>query len=264
MSKLDNENIIHKIYDDIEIIQFKKLLEFPNLIHGYTLRKHGINISSNNKKVLKESYNKISKIFNIDETNIIKPHQTHTDIIEVVKNPNIEFNEVDGLITDKNNILLVTTSADCISLLFYDKRKNLIADVHSGWRGTAKKIGKKAVIKMIKEYSSNPEDIICAICPSIRKCHFEVDTDVMEIFKKEFEYTGRINEIISVGRKVEEKQKYNIDTVLINKILLEEAGLKKENIIDSGICTVCNSDCFHSYRVDKQESGRNGALIRLK
>lgn len=265
MSKLDNENIVHKVYDDIEIIQFKKLLEFPNLVHCYTLRKHGVNIISNPQKeeMLKESYHKVSKILNIDEENIVKPHQTHTDNIELVNDPNTKFEDVDGVITDKKNIMLDTTSADCISLLFYDKTKNIIADVHSGWRGTVKKIGKKAVEKMIREYSSNPEDIICCICPSIRKCHFEVDTDVMEIFKNEFEYTGRLNEIILKGRVTEDKQKYNIDTVLINKIILGEAGLKQENIIDSGICTVCNSDCFHSYRVDKQDSGRNGAFIGL-
>ena len=46
MSELNNENIIHKVYDDIEIIQFKRLLEFPNLVHCYTLRKHNVNINS--------------------------------------------------------------------------------------------------------------------------------------------------------------------------------------------------------------------------
>ena len=55
----------------------------------------------------------------------------------------------------------------------------------------------------------------------------------------------------------------NIDTVLINQLLLEKEGLKTENIIDSGICSVCNSDLIHSYRVEKQEYGLNTALIEL-
>ena len=160
--------------------------------------------------------------------------------------------------------MLCTTSADCISLLFYDDNKKVIGDVHSGWKGTAQRISKKAVEKMIKEYNSNPKDIICCICPSIRKCHFEVDTDVMEIFKNEFEYTGKIDEIISLGRKVDNKQKYNIDTVLINKILLKDMGLQEKNIIDCDICTVCDSEDFHSYRVEKINFGRNGAFIGMK
>lgn len=136
--------------------------------------------------------------------------------------------------------------------------------MHSGWKGTAQKISKKAVEKMIQEYDCNPKDIICCICPSIRKCHFEVDTDVMEIFINEFEYTGKLDEIISLGRKVDNKQKYNIDTILINKILLEDMGLQPKNIIDSGICTVCNSENFHSYRVEKETFGINGAFIGMK
>ena len=113
---------------------------------------------------------------------------------------------------------------------------------------------------MIKEFECNPKDIICCICPSIRKCHFEVEKDVKDMFENEFKDLENLNNII------EEKisnTKWNIDTVLINKMLLEKQGLKKENIIDSGICSVCNSDLIHSYRVEKKGYGLNTALISL-
>ena len=113
---------------------------------------------------------------------------------------------------------------------------------------------------MIKEFECNPKDIICCICPSIRKCHFEVEKDVKDMYEKEFKDLENLNNII------EEKipnTKWNIDTVLINKMLLEKQGLKKENIIDSGICSVCNSDIIHSYRVEKNGYGLNTALISL-
>ena len=102
---------------------------------------------------------------------------------------------------------------------------------------------------MIKEFECNPKDIICCICPSIRKCHFEVEKDVKDMFENEFKDLENLNNII------EEKipnAKWNIDTVLINEMILEKQGLKKENIIDSGICSVCNSDLIHSYRVEKK------------
>ena len=113
---------------------------------------------------------------------------------------------------------------------------------------------------MIKEFECNPKDIICCICPSIRKCHFEVEKDVKDMFENEFKDLENINNII------EEKipnAKWNIDTVLINEMILEKQGLKKENIIDSGICSVCNSDLIHSYRVEKKGYGLNTALISL-
>ena len=82
---------------------------------------------------------------------------------------------------------------------------------------------------MKDEYNCKPENIIACICPSIRVCHFEVDTDVMELCKETFAYTNRLDEIIKVGKIKDGKQKYNIDTVLITKILLEDEKLKSEN-----------------------------------
>ena len=260
-----NDVLIHQNINGTEFIQFRALLDFPNVKHCYTLRKNGINIQvkDGDKTELIESYKKIAKALDFNYENIVKPHQTHTNRVKIVNNTDEEFDEVDGLITNRKDIFLCTTSADCTSLLMYDDNKKVIADVHSGWKGTLYKIGKKAVEKMIKEFGCSPKDIICCIGPCIKKCHFEVDKDVMELFEKEFEYTGRINEIIKEGRMLDDKQKYNIDTTLINKIILQELGLRTDNIIDSNICTVCHADLFHSYRADKVNSGRNGAFIGI-
>lgn len=83
------------------------------------------------------------------------------------------------------------------------------------------------------------------------------------MFEKEFDDL-QISKSIDIIEKQKNKEKWNIDTVLINKIILEQEGLKTENIIDSGICSVCNSDLIHSYRVEKQGYGLNTALISLK
>ena len=80
------------------------------------------------------------------------------------------------------------------------------------------------------------------------------------MFEKEFQDLDKGQFI----EKQKVKEKWNIDTVLINKIILEQKGLKLENIIDSGICSVCNSDLIHSYRVEKQGYGLSTAIISLK
>ena len=114
---------------------------------------------------------------------------------------------------------------------------------------------------MIDKFGCKPKDIICCICPSIHKCHFEVEKDVKEQFEREFKELGLLDEIIE--EKIENK-KWNIDTILINKVILKEIGLQEQNIIDSGICSMCNSNLIHSYRVEKQGYGLNTALIELK
>lgn len=263
---MENDNIIiNKFPDGTEILQFKRLLEFPNIKHAYTLRKNNINVQVRNadESPLIDSYKKVGALFNLDYRNIVKPHQTHTDRIEIVNNTNEEFNEVDGLITNKKDICLCTTSADCTSLLFYDYKNQVIANVHSGWRGTLQRIGEKTVEKLKNECKCNAENIICCISPCIQKCHFEVDEDVMQMFKNEFESMCKIDKFIFKGRVADGKQKYNIDTTILNKMMLQEEGLLEENIIDSGLCTVCNSELFHSHRVDKEKSGRNGAFVLL-
>ena len=60
------------------------------------------------------------------------------------------------------------------------------------------------------------------------------------------------------------ENKWHIDTILINKIILKRAGLLEENIIDSGICSVCNKDLIHSFRAEGPGYELNTAIISLK
>lgn len=118
---------------------------------------------------------------------------------------------------------------------------------------------------MQEEYASNPEDVICCITPSIGACHFEVDEEIKDQCEEIFRYTNCLNEIIQTGKVIEGKQKYHIDLVLLNKLQLREAGLKEENIIDSKICSVCNSDYIHSYRATGNHNIKHAtALIGLR
>jgi len=127
------------------------------------------------------------------------------------------------------------------------------------WRGTVSKIGAVAIKKMIDNYGCNPADIICCIGPSIRSCHFEVEDDVKDLFIKEF----CDKSIVTLGEVKQGKQKYFVDAVKAICNMLVDCGLKQENIVDCGICTVCNCDILHSYRVDKSEAGRNGSIMCL-
>ncbi len=258
-----NEKIICKEYKGIKYIQFKKLLDM-GIKHAYTLKGENINFRSGSKEE-KECYSKIYEAIGLDVNTLVKPLQNHTSNIKCIDKilKKEELVDTDGLITNKKGIALTTTNADCILLLFYDPLKQVIANIHSGWKGTFQKIGEKAVIKMITNYNCNPQDIYCFICPSIRKCHFEVDEDVKVLCEDIFSFTGRTNEFIEKGKVLDNKQKYMIDTVYINRILLKEIGLKDENIIDCDICSVCNSDEVNSYRVEGKDFRLATSIISL-
>lgn len=280
MKDLSNENVIHVKKDGIEYLQFRKLLEYSDIVkHAYAIgldknfrtarAKNATPLTPEEYEKAVNDYKNLANFIGIDYINIVKPNQAHTKNIKIMTekvNMNApdfnlqEYAETDGLVTNKTNIALATTNADCILLLFFDPVKKVIANVHSGWRGTLQRISIEAVNKMKAEYGCNPEDIICCICPSIRKCHFKVHKDVQEPFYNEFKDLKEIDEIIV---SVEGEDRWAIDTVKINQIILEQAGLRKENIIDCGICSVCNSDLIHSFRAEKEGYGLETALIEL-
>ena len=278
---LSNDTVIHVKKDDIEYLQFKRLLEYDNIIlHCYSLgTKVNFKTGNLNGKIPEKDYNKtiidyknLCDSMGCDYRNLVKGIQRHTNNVKSVygkinkDKPDFnleEYENIDSLITNKPNLILSSTSADCISLLFFDPVKKVIANTHSGWKGTIRRISIKTVEKMIEEFACKKEDIIVCICPSIRKCHFEVDKNVKDMFLEEFKELGKENLKEIIEEKISNR-KWNIDTVLINKIILKNIGIKEENIIDSKICTMCNPKSLHSYRAEKENYGLNTALIVLK
>ena len=277
LKDLSNENIIHIEKNGTQYIQFRKLLEYSDIIsHAYSIGTNvnfrtKINYQEEEKLNTLKDYKNLCKAINIKYENIVKPIQMHTDNVKIVdykinkEKPDINLDEyfnVDGLITNKKNLILSTTNADCTLLLIFDPITKTIANIHSGWRGTVNRIAEKSIKKMIEKFSCKPENIICCICPSIRSCHFEVRKDVEEIFTEEFKNLKGIEKIITKCRNSDE-EKWTIDLIQINKQILVDIGLKPQNIIDSKICSVCNSDVIHSYRATKKGFGQETALITL-
>ena len=273
-SVLNNNTVNHIKAENIDYLQFRKLQRYNNVIsHGYsvgidknfrTFRSNREPLSNNEYENSMNNYKQFCKQIGADYKNIIKANQAHTD--NVVNIDEININNTidtkilsDGLITNKRGIVLATTNADCILLLFFDPVKKIIANTHSGWKGTLQEISIKTVEKMINIYGCNPKDIIVCICPSIRKCHFEVGEDVKEMFYKQFKKLGNTDEFI-----FNRHEKWYVDTVYINKMLLKGMGILEDNIEDSGICSVCNSNIIHSYRVEGNDYGLATALIGLR
>jgi len=207
--ELGNEDVIHIKDKGIQYLQFKRLLEYDDIIaHCFTLPplNFGNNdtFSENREEIIK-NYEKICKRLKIDYKNVVRPLQIHSHNIKQVNKIGIfidEYMHVDGLISVDSGAILSLTYADCIPLYFFDPNKKVISNIHSGWQGTLKRIGEIAAIKLINEYGCNCEDIICAMGPAIRKCHFEVDEEIAEEFKEKFSDMANVEDMILKGNKV--------------------------------------------------------------
>ena len=250
--------------DNISYIQFKRLLVYENLFHAYSMKENNFGIKKEDGIIVNNSLDRISDNFNIDTNKIVYPIQRHTGNVQEYKE-GIDLENTDGLTTNRKGLMLLTTYADCMPLLFYDPIKNVITNVHSGWKGTVQKIGINAIDKMVKLYDCKKEDIICCIGPTIKKDHFLVNEDVKEQFMNVFnDLNKRINFIEETDLSNEIGRQYRIDCTLLNKTLFKEFGLKEENIVDCDICTVCNEDTFHSRRAEGENYQLDACLMMLK
>lgn len=242
---------------------FDRLNQYDEIIHLSTNRVMNFATPIVGIEGIKSGFREIQDDIEYEFRMIKTPNQTHSNNVRVLTEENIneEFTDTDGIITNLKKVALGIRTADCQAILLYDPVKHVIGNIHSGWKGTLNKIIVKAINLMVDEYDCNEKDIMAFICPSILKCCFEVDKDVVDSFVENF---GNIDEFVTLGDIKEGKQKYYIDTVALNKKVMMNLGLLEENIICSDICTKCHSNLYHSYRADGKESGRNLSLICLK
>jgi len=186
-------------------------------------------------------------------------NQTHSSNISVIStSQNIGWQDeksaisnCDAMITNQKGVMLTILTADCVPILLFDKRLNIVSAIHAGWRGTEQQIVIKTVQKMINEFGSNPSDIIAGVAPSIGRCCYEVDWGVAQHFS---DYQNAFDKV---------GDKYMLDLPHINRLQLLEVGLSEENIELSNICTACEVNSYFSYRKENGCSGRFMSMIGI-
>ncbi len=250
-------------HNNKSFIVIPRLMEL-GLNHCFTSIDMDLGTKTNNsiKNIslsLKEAYQAIG----IRPSILFSGEQVHSDRVQPVRNiSDGEENAfgrylpaTDGLITSKKNIALISRYADCIPILLYDPIKKVQANIHSGWKGTLKEIAIKGIMIMREQYACNPKDLIIGMGPAIDRDNFEVDQDVMELFKNKFSF---YEEFIR-----ERNNKFLIDLKYIYFRLFKEEGIKEENIIDINLSTY-STNYLHSYRRDKENFGLMGVISSIK
>ena len=165
---------------------------------------------------------------------------------------------IDALITNVPGYCVCVTTADCVPVLLYDKKLQVVAAIHAGWKGTVKHIVSNVLEHMNQKFGTQGEDVIACIGPSISLASFEVGDEVYEAFKE----SGFDMSLISVKKR--KTGKYHIDLWEANRIELLNAGVPAEQIEVAGICSYIHHDEFFSARRLGIDSGRtlSGIMIR--
>ncbi len=216
---------------------------------------------------VRENFRRMADVLEVEENDFVFSKQTHTTNVRVVTEKDrgkgltkpLDYDDVDGLVTNVQGICLSTFYADCVPLFFVDPVKKAIGLSHSGWRGTVGKIGKKTVEKMQEEYGSNPKDILAAIGPSICQDCYEVSKDVIEEFKNAFAEKYWADLFYE-----KENGKYQLNLWKANEYIFLEAGIEKEHIAVTNICTCCNSEFLFSHRASHGKRGNLAAFLTIQ
>ena len=264
--------------EGVPFLTCEKLEGIPFIKHGFSTRKGGVsegifdsmNLSftrGDKDDAVRENFRRMAIAIGVEEDSLVFARQTHTTNVRVVTKEDkgkgitkaLDYDDIDGLITNVPGLCLTTFYADCVPLFVVDPVHKAIGLSHSGWRGTVAKMGQVTLDRMKETFGTKAEDVVVAIGPSICQKCYEVSEDVI------IEFQNHFNEKWwdSLYYK-KENGRYQLNLWKANEIIFLESGVKQENIAVTNVCTNCNSELLWSHRATKGERGSLAAFMAIK
>ena len=263
---------------DVPYITFPLLEQTGIVKHGFSTRLGGVSSGiyesmnldfrcTEPRENVWENYRRITTALEMNPEDLVLSAQTHTTNIRRMTSEDRgkgfirerDYTDVDGMITNDPNVVMVGLFADCVPLFFADPIHKAAALSHAGWRGTVGKIGEKTLKAMADAFGSRPQDLYCAVGPSICRSCYEVSEDVAEAFREAFP-GGKAGDVVTP----KENGKYLVDLHLANVLTLASAGVPQAQIAVTDLCTCCRSDLLWSHRATKGQRGEMAAFMQLR
>ena len=163
--------------------------------------------------------------------------QVHGANVRYASGPGV-YEEADAIFTDRQDIWLAVSTADCLPLLI--STPDAVAAVHAGWRGLRQGIVTKTLEKLFEEFGTDPGQVFISVGPCIRQQNYEVCEEFREYFDARFFKTA------------ESKGKLMLDLPAVARQQALEAGVLGMNIFDSGVDTFSDKRFFSYRRCKKQ------------
>jgi len=171
---------------------------------------------------------------------------------------------VDGLLTNEQDILLTSFYADCVPLYFWDEKSGVVGLAHAGWKGTVLAIAKQMIDTMQATYHSKPEQIRCAIGPSIGACCYEVNHVVIERIEELWHWLELPQQALDAVFLNKQEGSAHISLKEINRQIMIKAGILPSHIELSEWCTGCARHLFYSHRMEQGKTGRMASWIGIR
>jgi len=241
----------------MQIIQSKLLNHSTGITHGFTTKKNGnlaFHVGDDIENVNK-NHLKLAEVMQYQKETLVHMRQIHSNIVKIVdKNSNFDNPPTcDALITDTKNTPLMVMVADCSPILFYDKKRDVIAVAHAGRAGAFHNIIHNVLDSFKHDFDSDPDDIVVSVGPSIGVCCYEVGEEIYTDAKE-------LNLEYAISKR---QDSYYLDISKILRTQLLNAKIQEKNIEFSRECSCCSSEKYFSYRAEPK-TGRFAGIIYLK
>lgn len=272
--------------ENVPLLTYKELEKINFITHGFSTRMGGVSSGiystmnfkedgTDSNENVRENYRRIAGALGCDVKKMVRSQLCHGTRVHEVEPADFGVGalakstllDYDGLITNIPGVTLVATFADCVPLYFVDKAHKAIGLAHSGWRGTVDRIAWNMIETMGKHYGTRPEDLLVAIGPCICGDCYEVGAELKDAFEKDF--SGEIEAETGISfaqfcRNGLKQDKYQLDLRLANLQSFLKAGVPREQIEISDICTCCNPELIFSHRFTKGLRGASAAFLGIK
>jgi polyphenol oxidase len=237
------------------------LAAIPELVHGFFTRQggvsngayHSLNVShavGDQGELVTRNVRCVQQVLGLDAlASASQVHGSNAAFITSADQAQVEdIPEVDILVTTVPGLGLLIKQADCQAVMFYDPVRQVVANVHCGWRGNVKNILGETVSLLQNRFSSRPSDLYAAVGPSLGPCCAEFRNFPQEFPAPFWTYQVRPT---------------YFDLWRLSRDQLIAAGLNPDHIDLASLCTRCRAEDFFSYRRERL-TGRQGAVIALR
>jgi len=245
----------------------KKLNKFDRIKHCFFSKKGGFSTglykslncgvgSKDKKRNVFKNLNYVSQKMGVKKKQLILMSQSHSnEVIEIKKSNYNKKISCDAMITRVKGLSLGVLTADCVPIIIYDLKNDIIGCIHAGWKGALSVIIKNTVKKLKKLNSDNI--LFASVGPCIGKESYEIDLNFYKKFilrsKKNKKYFSKIKK---------DKRFFDLRSFVADK--LKELKVKVDHVNHN---TFKEKSNFFSYRrsckLKQIDYGRCISVIRL-
>jgi hypothetical protein len=168
--------------------------------------------------------------------------------------------EADAIVSNDPSAAIAVRVADCVPIVMAEESGRVVAAVHAGWRGMAKRVALAAVQSMQARYGVRPERLIAAVGPCIGPCCYEVGEDTHQAFRA----AGHHPDLLARWFVRQPSGRFHLDLWSAIRDQLEGAGVHPSNIHVAELCTKTHADFLHSFRAAGDGAGRMIGVIKAR